>query len=100
MNRKQLFDIKENMTMGLSAKEKELVAIGASIAGNCIPCLQWHYKKCIELGFSKEEMHDAFEMAKKVKEVPNNKIYEAAAKLNQSSAAEQKSCSGESGCCG
>ena len=39
--------------MSLSEKEKELVAIGASIGGNCIPCLEWHYKKCIELGFTK-----------------------------------------------
>ena len=67
----------ENET-GLSEKEKELVAIGAAIGGNCIPCLNWHYKRCIELGYSKEEMLDAFEMAKKVKEVPNNKIYETA----------------------
>ena len=62
--------------MALSEKEKEMVAIGAAIGGNCIPCLEWHYKKCIDLGYSKEEMREAFDMAKKVKEVPNHKIYE------------------------
>ena len=67
--------------MTLTEKEKELVAIGASIGGNCIPCLEWHYKKCLELGFTKEQMRLAFAMAKKVKEVPNKKIYEIADQL-------------------
>jgi len=65
----------------LSEKEKELVAIGAAIGGNCIPCLEWHYKKCIELGFTKDQMRLAIAMAKKVKEVPNKMIYEAADQL-------------------
>ena len=68
--------------MALSEKEKELVAIGASIGGNCIPCLQYHYKKCKELGYNDEEMREAIDMAKMVKEVPNKKIYETADKLN------------------
>ena len=65
----------------LSEKEKELVAIGASIGGNCVLCLEWHYKRCIELGYTKEEMREAFDMAKKVKEAPNKKIYETADRL-------------------
>ena len=65
----------------LSEKEKELVAIGASIGGNCIPCLEWHYKKCLELGFTKDQMQLAIAMAKKVKEAPNKMIYEAADQL-------------------
>ena len=67
--------------MALSEKEKELVAIGASIGGNCIPCLEYHYQKCIGLGYSKEEMREAFDTAKTVKEIPNAKIYETAGKL-------------------
>ncbi len=68
--------------MGLHVKTKELVAIGAAIGGNCIPCLEWHYKKCRELGISKEEIQEAIDMAKKVKEVPIQKIYKTADKLN------------------
>lgn len=68
--------------MALSEKEKEMVALGSAIGGNCIPCLEWHYKKCTELGFSKDELKEAIEMAKKVKEVPNKKIYETAKTLN------------------
>jgi len=84
--------------MALSEKEKELVAIGASIGGNCIPCLQYHYKKCKELGYGEEEMRDAIDMAKMVKEVPNKKIYETADKLN--SLASSPSAPPPSGCCG
>lgn len=68
--------------MSLNEKTIELVAIGAAIGGNCIPCLEWHYKKCIELGISKKEIQEAVDMAKKVKEVPIKNIYEVANKLN------------------
>jgi len=64
--------------MSLHEKTKELVAIGAAIGGNCLPCLEWHYKKCIELGVSSDDIKEAIEMAKIVKEVPNQKIYELA----------------------
>jgi len=69
--------------VALSERELEMVAIGAAIAGNCIPCLEWHYAKCIEIGFTKEEMQEAFARAKLVKEMPNKKIYETARKLNK-----------------
>ena len=84
--------------MALSEKEKEMVAIGASIGGNCIPCLQYHYKKCKELGDNDEEMREAIDMAKMVKEVPNKKIYETADKLN--SVASSCSAPPPGGCCG
>lgn len=62
-------------------KTKELVAIGAAIGGNCIPCLQWHYQKSLEAGATKEEIKEAIEIAKMVKESPIKKIYEYADKL-------------------
>lgn len=68
--------------MGLTEKEKELVALGSAIGGNCIPCLEWHYKKCINLGFGEPELKEAIAMAKKVKEVPFQKIYETAKMLS------------------
>lgn len=64
--------------MSLHEKTRELVAIGAAIGGNCLPCLEWHYKKCIELGISGDDIKEAIEIAKIVKEVPNKKIYELA----------------------
>ncbi|MCL2318429.1 MAG: carboxymuconolactone decarboxylase family protein [Methanomassiliicoccaceae archaeon] len=68
--------------MALTKREREMVAVGASIAGNCIPCLEVHYLKCVEMGFTKDEIEEAFILAKKVKEVPNKRIYETADWLN------------------
>ena len=71
--------------MPLDMRTKELIAVAASIAGNCFPCLEWHYKKCVELGISNEDIKESIEMALKVKEAPNKKILETANKLTQRS---------------
>ncbi len=76
--------------MALDAKTKELVAVGAAVAGNCIPCLQWHYNKCIELGIPIEDVKDAIEMAKMVKGVPIQKIDELANNLTQKGVDNQR----------
>ncbi|MCL2624250.1 MAG: carboxymuconolactone decarboxylase family protein, partial [Planctomycetaceae bacterium] len=78
-------------------RELEMVAIGAAIGGNCIPCLEYHYKKCVELGFTQRELTKAVAMAKKVKESPNKTIYETAAKLNSGEIGKEKS--KDRGCC-
>lgn len=67
--------------MALDIKIKELVAIGAAVAGNCITCLQWHYNKCMELGIPVEDIKEAIEIARTVKGVPIKKIDELAEKL-------------------
>ena len=38
---------------------KELVAIGASAAANCHPCMDYHLAKCDELGISRQEVAEA-----------------------------------------
>jgi len=35
---------------------KELVAMGASAAANCHPCIDHHLAKCDELGIDREEV--------------------------------------------
>jgi len=67
--------------MLLDEKTRELIAVGAAIAGNCLLCLTYHFKKCRELGISVEEIGEAIETAKTVKEVPVKKIYELAGSL-------------------
>lgn len=41
---------------------KELVAIGASAAANCYPCMKYHLSKCEELGVPREEIRAAAEV--------------------------------------
>ena len=38
---------------------KELVAMGASAAANCHPCMDYHLAKCDELGISRQEVAEA-----------------------------------------
>jgi len=64
--------------MPLDEKTRELVALGAALAGNCFPCLRYHYKQCRELGIAVDDLRETLEMAKTVKEVPNKNIYELA----------------------
>lgn len=70
--------------MALDERTLELVALGASIAGNCFPCLRYHFTKCRELGISVDDMRDALEMAKTVKYVPIKNIDELANALLES----------------
>lgn len=67
--------------MSLDEKTRELIAVGAAIAGNCLPCIDYHFKKCRELGISVDDIDQAIETAKTVKEVPIKKIYERAGTL-------------------
>ena len=67
--------------MPLDEKTKELVALGAALAGNRLPCLTYHYKKCRELGIDVDDLDEALDMAKTVKEVPIKKIYQLATLL-------------------
>lgn len=41
---------------------KELIAIGASAAVNCHPCLDYHLAECDRLGIDREEVKAAVEV--------------------------------------
>lgn len=47
-------------------KTKELIAIGASIAGHCQPCLKYHIEQAVKLGVSLEEINTAIAVGKTV----------------------------------
>ena len=69
---------------------KELVAIGASAAANCHPCIEHHLAKCDELGISREDVAEAVKVGlmvnhgaerairKKARELLGDSIVEAA----------------------
>lgn len=40
----------------MDERTKELVAMGASAAANCHPCMDHHLAKCDELGIEREEV--------------------------------------------
>ena len=59
----------------------EMVAIGAAIAANCEPCLQYHYREAQQLGVSKADMARAVEMGAKVKDSPHQVMLKLADRL-------------------
>lgn len=62
----------------LSPTERELVAIGASVASNCIPCVTYHIAKAKKLGLSDEQVAEAIALADKVRQVPARAVLDAA----------------------
>ena len=70
----------ENATQ-LTSQVKELIAISASIGGNCLPCLRYHFAEAKKLGVLIEEIKETIELAKLVKERPINDIYKLAEDL-------------------
>ncbi len=49
------------------AKMKELIAIGASVACNCHPCVKYHTGKAKELNIEPELVKQAIEVGKMVR---------------------------------
>jgi AhpD family alkylhydroperoxidase len=55
---------------------KELVAMGASAAANCHPCIDHHLAKCDELGIDREEVAAAVKVGLMVNHGAENAIRE------------------------
>jgi len=71
----------ENTTLILDPKTTELIAIGSSIAGNCLPCLRYHFAEAIKNGCTVQEIDEAIKLGKMIKERPINDIYKLAEDL-------------------
>ncbi len=50
----------------MNGQTTELIAMGASAAVNCHPCMKFHLAKCDELGISRKEVAEAVEVGKMV----------------------------------
>ena len=48
----------------LDPKTIELAGISASIAGGCRPCLDFHFKKALEVGCNIDQVKEAIELGK------------------------------------
>jgi 4-carboxymuconolactone decarboxylase len=74
---------KENMNK-LTRREKELTAIGAAIASNCVPCIEYHIPQGRKAGLSDSQIREAIEWADKVRRVPADKVLQTAYALLES----------------
>ena len=62
----------------LNIREQELVALGAAIASNCVPCVEYHIPKARMAGLSEPQIREALHIADKVRRVPARAVLDAA----------------------
>jgi AhpD family alkylhydroperoxidase len=65
----------------LNTRERELVALGAALASNCVPCIEYHIPESRKAGLTEAEIFAALQVADKVRQVPAKKVLETALKL-------------------
>ena len=78
----------------MEEKLKEMIAIGASVTANCIPCIQYHFARARELGVSDAEIKAAVQVGKLVRKGAARKWDEEIDALLSASSAEQDSVCG------
>ena len=62
----------------LSPSERELVALGAAMGSNCVPCMEYHIPEARKAGLSDQQIGEAIRLADKVRQVPARKVLAAA----------------------
>jgi len=58
----------------MDSRIEELIAIGASVAANCQPCLKYHVSKAKESGADEQEIMEAIAVAKMVRKGAMSKM--------------------------
>lgn len=84
--------------MELSEREKELVAVGASITANCQPCLQYHVEKALASGADSGEVQAAIEVGRQVRKGASAKMDQFASGVKEGSPGTARAAG--SPCCG
>ena len=65
----------------LNSKEKELVALGAAMGSNCVPCVEYHIPEARKAGLTDAQITEAIRYADKVRQVPAKKVLDVAMQL-------------------
>ena len=82
----------------LSQRDRELVALGAAMGSNCVPCVEFHIPESRKAGLSDEEIHAAIQHADRIRQVPARKTLQAALKLLPTAAGEPGAAEAGAGC--
>jgi AhpD family alkylhydroperoxidase len=85
--------------MKLDRQTIQLIAVGASVAANCQPCLEYNLGKALECGVDKREITEAIAVAKMVRKGAAAKMDELAMKLNGKLPMETESPDAPATCC-
>jgi AhpD family alkylhydroperoxidase len=86
------------IAMKLDRQTLQLIAVGASVAANCQPCLEHNVGKALEHGADSQQIADAIDVGRRVRQGAGAKFDQFAASLND--AAPAPAASAQGGCCG
>lgn len=67
--------------MKLDHRTKELIAVATSVGVNCYPCLGWYVSKAREQGIPDDEIAEAIELGKMVRQGAHGKMDKLASEL-------------------
>lgn len=94
----------------LSRAERELVALGAALGSNCVPCIEYHVPEARKAGLDDRQIDEAIRLADKVRQVPARKVLAAAVamlaetpaetRVDEAGAGSGQTVPEEGGCCG
>ncbi len=73
----------------LSPSEQELVALGAALGSNCLPCIEYHIPEARKAGLTDAQIADAIRLADTLRQVSTRQVLDAADRLLRESPAER-----------
>jgi len=59
-------------------RERELVALGAAMGSNCVPCMEYHIPEARRAGLTDAQIAGAIRLADQVRQVPAGKVLDTA----------------------
>lgn len=65
----------------LSSRDRELVALGAALGSNCVPCIEHHIPEARKAGLTDSQISEAIRLADRVRQVPARKVLDVALQL-------------------
>ncbi|MBI4193967.1 MAG: carboxymuconolactone decarboxylase family protein [Betaproteobacteria bacterium] len=65
----------------LNPRERELVALGAAMGSNCVPCIEYHIPEARKAGLTDSQVTAAIRLADRVRQVPARKVLAAALRM-------------------
>lgn len=84
--------------MTIDNRTKRLIAIGASFTANCEPCLRTNFAKAKEEGIAEQEIAEAIEIGRLVRQGARSNMDKIASNLSQAVSLTANSSNGGCGC--
>ena len=82
----------------LTPRDLELVALGAAMGSNCVPCVEYHIPESRKAGLTDPEIHAAIQHADRIRQVPARKTLQTALKLLPSASDDGRNAGAAEGC--